>query len=678
MNKKRHNIVNLNHFQRLSKMIKPSLKILFIIAIALLTACENQPTINTEPTEIALTPSQRIQQLLNEANTARSPQREQKQLQAAALLIQQQQWELAEQLIAPINKTTLALPQLADYIDIQALLAMHYGNYPTALTLLDDEVLINNSEQLPQAAQLNISLRRAEVYALLGDHMASAQQRIFIAPLLNEEQLKTNHQAIWDSLMYVPSENLSLYRDRAFSQEYRGWLELALIAKDNQGDLDQQLQQLEYWQQQWLNHPANKTLPGGLELIKELAANRPQQIALLLPLTGRLAPLGKAVRDGFIAELYATQSRGGKVPVLKIYDTEQSDDFLTLYNQSIVDGAEMIVGPLEKHRVRVLFDELITVPTLALNRVDDYGVAPEQLFQFGLSPNDEAIQVADIAFLENHKRAFIISPVGEWGEKVSDSFTERWQQLGGTVVTNSTYSGQADSSTTVKDSLLLQDSEDRAQRIRRILSEPIEFSPRRREDVDMVFMLAGPQQARSLKPLLAYHYAGDLPVYGTSRLYSGTDDEKDKDINNVRFTDMPWVLEKSSTLHSSISQNIKFSDQHQRLYALGIDSYQLHPRLRQLLEIPNSRVYGQTGALKLNQQRQIERQMLFAKIKNGKAETVPIAAQSITLSDNSSTRNSSAANSNISNVNTPSLNVPTTEGDHHVRQMDTQTTPDNS
>jgi outer membrane PBP1 activator LpoA protein len=643
-------------------MIKSSLHTLFIIAIALLTACGSQPTVITDPTVTTLPPTQQIQQLLSEIDTARSPQREQKQLQVAQLLIEQQQWELAEQMIRPINQATLSLEDLASYIDVQALLAIHYGKYQAALTLLDNEQLINNSEQLPPATQLNISLRRAEVYALLGDHMASAQQRIFIAPLLNADQLKSNQQSIWDSLMYVSAEDLSRYRDRAFSQEYRGWLELALIAKDNQGDLDQQLQQLEQWQQQWLNHPANQTLPGGLELIKELAANRPQQIALLLPLTGKLAPLGKAVRDGFIAELYATQNRGGKVPVLKIYDTEQSDNFLALYNQSIIDGAEMIVGPLEKHRVRLLFDEIISVPTLALNRVDDYGVAPEQLFQFGLSPNDEAIQVAEIAFLENHKRAMIISPIGEWGEKVSASFTERWQQLGGTVATNSIYSGQADYSKTVKDSLLLQNSEDRAKRIRTLVGEPIEFLPRRREDVDMVFMLAGPQQARSLKPLLAYHYASDLPVYGTSRLYSGTDDEKDRDINNVRFTDMPWVLEKSSSLHTSISNNIKFSDQHQRLYALGIDSYQLHPRLRQLLEIPNSRVYGQTGTLKLNAQRQVERQMLFAKIKNSKAETVPIAAHSLDLSNSS---------------NASDTNESTMEGDYHVRQMDKTATPNN-
>jgi outer membrane PBP1 activator LpoA protein len=662
MNQKSSKIVSINNFQRLPQMIKSSLHTLFIIAIALLTACGSQPTVITDPTVTTLPPTQQIQQLLSEIDTARSPQREQKQLQVAQLLIEQQQWELAEQMIRPINQATLSLEDLASYIDVQALLAIHYGKYQAALTLLDNEQLINNSEQLPPATQLNISLRRAEVYALLGDHMASAQQRIFIAPLLNADQLKSNQQSIWDSLMYVSAEDLSRYRDRAFSQEYRGWLELALIAKDNQGDLDQQLQQLEQWQQQWLNHPANQTLPGGLELIKELAANRPQQIALLLPLTGKLAPLGKAVRDGFIAELYATQNRGGKVPVLKIYDTEQSDNFLALYNQSIIDGAEMIVGPLEKHRVRLLFDEIISVPTLALNRVDDYGVPPEQLFQFGLSPNDEAIQVAEIAFLENHKRAMIISPIGEWGEKVSASFTERWQQLGGTVATNSIYSGQADYSKTVKDSLLLQNSEDRAKRIRTLVGEPIEFLPRRREDVDMVFMLAGPQQARSLKPLLAYHYASDLPVYGTSRLYSGTDDEKDRDINNVRFTDMPWVLEKSSSLHTSISNNIKFSDQHQRLYALGIDSYQLHPRLRQLLEIPNSRVYGQTGTLKLNAQRQIERQMLFAKIKNSKAETVPIAAHSLDLSNSS---------------NASDTNESTMEGDYHVRQMDKTATPNN-
>ncbi len=378
---------------------------------------------------------------------------------------------------------------------------------------------------------------------------------------------------------------------------------------------------------------ANQQLPGGLALIQELAANRPQHVALLLPLTGNLAPFGKAVRDGFIAASYDTASRGGKVPRLTIYDTENHADFIALYKQAVADGAQMIVGPLEKERLRLLFDEVsLPVPTLGLNRIEDYGEPPEQLFQFGLAPQDEAHQIAEIARLENKKQALIISPQGEWGDINSKAFSDYWQQLGGTTIGRSIYSGQDDYSSSTKDALHLQQSEDRAKRIEKIIGERIEFNPRRRQDIDMVFMLARPQEARSLKPLLAYHYAGDIPVYGTSRMYTGYEDKvKNRDLDGIRFTDMPWVLEKPSALHQLIDKEIEQSKQYQRMYALGIDSFQLHPRLRQLQEMTNSRVYGQTGRLKLNEQREIVRQMLFAKISYGKTKIIPMASQSVNL-----------------------------------------------
>ncbi|MEE8058428.1 MAG: penicillin-binding protein activator [Pseudomonadales bacterium] len=600
--------------------------------ITLLASCADQPG-KPAPSEGArtLSSAERIQRLLTAAQNSASPQRERKQLKAAALLLAEQQRDLVEQIINRIQPEDLPLSTLARYAKIVAALNIQRGNYKQALLVLETPRLLDNLDALSHSKQLSLTLIRAEVFALLGSHIASAQQRIYIAPLLKEKDQQSNQQALWRSLMYVSKTDLKGYLQNTFRGEYQGWLELALIAKDNQGDLDEQIRQLENWQQQRPSHPANGNLPGGLELIKELATSRPQQVALLLPLTGKLAPYGKAIRDGFIVAMYQTRQRGGKVPQLNIYNTEESEDFISLYHRAINEGAELVVGPLEKQRLRLLFDEMsLPVPTLALNRIDDYGQAPEHLFQFGLAPQDEALQIADIAFLENHRQALIISPRGEWGDKISNTFMHRWDQLGGETTAQSIYSGQQDYSSSLKEALHLLASEKRAKRIGKLIGTHIEFLPRRRKDIDMVFLLARPQQARSIKPLLAYHYAGDIPVYGTSRLYAGFDDvKKDRDINGIRFTDMPWVLNKPSLLHQQISSEIVQSKQYQRMYALGIDSFQLHPRLRQLEEITNSRVYGQTGTLKLNGRKEIERQMLLAQIKGNRAKLIPTVDQSL-------------------------------------------------
>jgi outer membrane PBP1 activator LpoA protein len=618
---------------------------LLLLLVFFLASCAGQPDSPSLPqTAQPRTSAEEIQQLLHAASKTKSKERESTQLKAASLLLQEKQWDLVEQILQSIQPERLPLRQLAIYAELDAKLNIQRGQYQEALAILETPQILDNIDELSVKRHLRLSLLRAEIFALLGSHIASAQQRIYIAPLLDTTQQKANQQALWRSLMYVSMADLQHYMTNTFRGEYQGWLELAIIAKDNQGDLDEQVRQLEDWQQKWKQHPANYPLPGGLELIKKLAANRPKQIALLLPLTGKLAPYGKAVRDGFIGAMYQTREKGGAVPKLTIYDTESTSDFVEIYFKAVNDGAELIIGPLEKERLSQLFDLLnLPVPTLALNRLDHYGEPPQRLIQFGLSPQDEAQQIADIAFLANHRQALIISPSGEWGDKVSQSFVARWEQLGGKVGAHSIYSSQPDYSRSIKQALSLQSSEDRAKRIQSLIGEHIEFFPRRRKDIDMVFLLASPQEARSITPLLAYHYAGDLPIYGTSRVYSGYEDQKDKDINGTLFTDMPWVLNPPSRLQQQISTEINQSRQYQRMYALGADSYQLYPRLRQLEEIPNSRVYGHTGTLKLNQRREIERQLLLAQIRNGKAKLIPIVDQS--------------------------LNQPTKEGTKHAQEM---------
>lgn len=604
--------------------------------VALLSGCGG-PFTDKSPAQTSQTSgsaTDQIQQLLSQAQRSESPIREQQLLKAAQLLLQQQQRDLAEQLVNSLNEQQLSLELYAFYVEIACQLHMQRGSYQQALAILETPRLLNDIHQLPPRTQLNLSLLRAEVFALLGSHLASAQQRIYIGPLLDSDEQQANREGIWRSLMHVSIKDLQRYQQTALSEEYRGWLELALIGKDSQGDLDEQVRQLEAWQRQWFDHPASLQLPGGLELIKDLANNRPQQVALLLPMSGRLAPFGKAVRDGFIATMYQTRKKGGQVPRLTFYNTEESGDFLAQYQKAVDDGAQMIVGPLDKSRVQMLSTlQTLPVPTLALNRVDSTLPPVANLYQFGLAPQDEAQQIASIAYLENHRRALIVVPRGAWGERVTDAFTQRWEQLGAEIVATSLYSGQEDYSSSIKEALLLTSSEQRAKRIARLAGEQLEFSPRRRRDVDMVFLLANPQQARSIKPLFAYHYAGKIPVYGTSHLYSGVSSaRKDRDINGVRFTDMPWVLDPPSDLHQQISREMPRHKQYQRMFALGVDSYQLHPRIRQLEAIASSRVYGQTGTLKLNSMRQIEREMLYSQIKNGRATIIPTADQIFDLS----------------------------------------------
>ena len=572
---------------------------------------------------------QQIQLLLQQLQNSAGSKRQAIQLQLLRLLIDQEQRSLASNILEQMDPETLSDQQFIEYSELHGKLYIQQGLYTEALTLLDRERLIRLSSQFTVPQQLRFSRLRAKVLALTGSHLASAQQRIYIDPLLSVDEQQQNRQSIWRSLMYVEKDELIRYEQTAFGKEYRGWLSLALIVKTTQGDLDEQVRRLDRWQLQWPTHPANLQLPEDLALIRELAANKAKQIAIMLPTTGPLAPFGQAIRDGLLAAHFQHQQKNPSAPSIKLYNSD-TDDFLSLYQQAQSEGAEVIIGPLQKKHVRLLFDTEIKLPTLALNRIEGYGIAPELLIQFGLAPEDEAQQIAELAYLDNYRRALIISPETPWGAKVSSSFDQHWQALGGETVGYSQFTGQQDYSKSIKDALYLQHSENRARRIRQLIGEQIEFEPRRRQDIEMIFMLAKSDQARSLKPLLNYHYASDLPVYATSRIYNGYEDrKKDTDINGVKFTEIPWVLSKDVLLKQQINQTIDNSKQYQRMYALGVDSYQLYPRLKQLLHIPNSRVYGQTGTLRLNASNQIERTLSLAQFKGGRARVIASADQSL-------------------------------------------------
>ena len=602
--------------------------IVLTLSTLLLAACSPQ-TPDTELGGTIDTPrskAEQIQWLLADAQRSTSPKHENLQLQAIRLLIEQHQSELAWQVIEQINPEPLNRPQFFDYSELLCRLYILQGDYSAALNTLESPRLLDEGSQLEVEQQLTFNDLRAQALGRLGKHLASAQQRIYSDPLLTPEQQLANRDSLWRSLMLVSKDDINRYLPSAFSADYQGWLELALIAKDTQANLNQQVAQLDKWALRWPQHSAANNLPDDLELIRELAANQPKHVALMLPLSGQLAAYGKSIRDGYMAAYYQAKNNGVDVPKLSIYDTEQQPQFMQLYNQAVNVGADLIIGPLDKRRLSLLFDEVISVPTLALNRIDNYGAAPDQLFQFGLAPQDEALQIADIAFLENHQHAMVIAPQSEWGKKMTDTFSQRWHKLGSTVIAESYYKNQKDYSSSIKNTLLLQHSEQRARRIQNLLGERLEFLPRRRQDVDMIFLLARPQQARSIKPLLDYHYAADLPIYATSRVYAGIDDpSKDRDIEGVKFTDMPWLLQPATALKQLINKEIDDSKQLQHMYALGVDSFQLSPRLRQLKEVPNSRVYGQTGTLKLTTNNQIERSMLLAVIKSGKAQLTAIA-----------------------------------------------------
>lgn len=142
------------------------------------------------------------------------------------------------------------------------------------------------------------------------------------------------------------------------------------------------------------------------------------------------------------------------------------------------------------------------------------------------------------------------------------------------------------------------------------------------QDIDFVFLAATPQQARQIKPTLAFQYAGDLPVYATSHLYTGTNNPtQDQDLNGIRFCETPWLLNPSDPTRQQVAaQWPQANGSMGRLYAMGVDAYRLAPRLPELKAVPSLQIDGLTGTLSLNPTQRIERQLQWAEFRNGQVQ----------------------------------------------------------
>ncbi len=344
----------------------------------------------------------------------------------------------------------------------------------------------------------------------------------------------------------------------------------------------------------------------------------PKKIVMLLPLQGKYGESGQAVKNGFMAAFYANKGQKESQPTIKVLDTA-GQNVTAVYEKAVAEGADMIVGPLDKDQVQALIKSArISVPTLALNTVTDQKVS--NLYQFGLSQLDEADQVAQRAANDGHRQALVIAPAGAWGAGVVASFKNRWQSAGGTIVDQVNYQNSHQLSEQIRQVLHVEKSKSRAARSKQMAENSGQPTSRRRQDIDMIFLVAEPERAREIIPTLKFYYAGNIPVYATSLVFSGhRNPEQDNDLNNLQFTDMPWVLGGMPNNLDGVKANVadlwKTSyTQNPKLYALGVDAYQLTQNLHQ---IPAEGFRGATGTLYVQDNQHIYRKLSWAKIRQG-------------------------------------------------------------
>jgi len=474
---------------------------------------------------------------------------------------------------------------------------------------------------LPDHPELfaNFYRLRAEVYNQMGSILEAVNDYITREQFITgKEQVAANQITLWMLLSHIPHEELDNIILGESGLTLRGWADLIAITRELTRYPDEFSEQISLWKRRYPIHPAQEELINDLLERSQKLILKPKQIAILLPLSGTYAKAAAALRDGILTSYLADPHKDEVT--LRFYDTAGKPKFIeTVFQQAVNDGAEFILGPLNKKVVQQLISigADYSIPTLTLNLTGE--INKEGSYQFSLSPEGEAINAANRAWHEGYSRISMLLPENQRGKRMAQAFQKQWAAYGGTIANIAYYNPKLnDFATPIKSMLDISRSESRRKALRRTIGERFEFTPRRRDDIELIFLSAQPRQARIIKPQLRFHHASDIPVMASSHLYTGKPDRQlDRDMDGILFEDMPWNIRQSEFSKANSYLNAKYSGQLKRLVAMGIDSYQIIPLLPILDAYPNEFYQGESGQLSLNYSNQIERKLPWSQFKQG-------------------------------------------------------------
>lgn len=430
-----------------------------------------------------------------------------------------------------------------------------------------------------------------------------ALDRLRLAP---DKDSQISHSTVFDLISEASVQRLaSELRRTEPSSDWHAWLSLNRAFRQGRPALLR-------WIAEHPVLPSNMVqLPSGLSAW--LNAEIPTRIAVLLPLSGRLKNAGQSALNGVIEGLY-TQFRDPTLrPDVITIDTEAAVTGKAAYVQALEAGADFVIGPLTKERVAELNGiSQLPIPVLALNRgpQDATPAAIEEDFNMlsmSLAPDDEAEQIALLAWSEGLRAPLVIAPDSAWGARMRTAFSGVWTQLGGTIRETALTSPDERDNTTIARSLNTLSSEARITDIERAFEAPVDTQARRRKDIDSVILLAPtPQMAREVRPLLRFHYAGKLPVFAPSNVFQADRSITNRDLNGIKFVLPPSALD--ATLADKLP-----------LYALGLDAAAFVDHFEQAQGTPGTVVFGNTGDLRVDSGGNVRRRLKPVVFTRGKA-----------------------------------------------------------
>ncbi len=577
--------------------------ILSLLSLPLLSNCSilpatQNPQIIQAETYLLHGQNKEAAQIYQQLATTELAQQHQFRLLTADALIKANEMKQAKQFIDLIDLNQLSEAQRNHLNFLQAQIHLSTGRAEVALAELKNVQI--QAFDAPTTITYYQSL--AFAYSLVGDFLQSTQALLAINLILPTDKLTQHYETILKTLSSLSAQDLQI-RQSVSTENLNSWMALAQVFKLQPNAVNDALAQ---WKKLYPAHPANAEFLTHYLAHYQQDVSQAKVVAVLLPKSGMFAEAANLIKVGFAKAYQIAEKSSQPRPEIRFYDSSKLGS-PALYQQAVKEGAQLVVGPLDKNKISSLIHAgNLTVPVLALNHIE--GLTNPKVYQFGLSPIDDAQACATKAHHDGKQTAIILVPDTEQGDRFKHYLSDSWKGLGGTVAEVLSYN-------------------EKNTHFAALINKLSQLSAK---NPDVILLNAYAKPARTLaNQLLSNFSTAGLPVYATSQIYTGDNNEiQDESLGGITFCDVPWMFSQAYSGELSKS-NLQSSWQgvapsYLRLLSLGIDAYNVMSHLNQLKTVPYQ---AATGKLTLDSQNKINRELYCAKFVNGVPKPIGFASE---------------------------------------------------
>ena len=534
-----------------------------------------------------------------------------------------------------------------------------------------------DSKQLSEFGHIYFLKLQTQLHIDNEEHQEASNKLFLLTPLLTTDEEKQHYNdLLLTQLSFLPIDFLSQYQatietaeqqqatsalefaEKQFDageeitpadpeQQFKdGWYALAYLYQRYQLRPNQLLRSLDDWKSRYPDHPAISFIPTQLTDLPELSPYQPENIAVLLPLSGRFKQQGEAIQYGLLHAYYKQQKNRTTLampaPKFHFYDT-QSQGIEQITAQFQEQKIDFVIGPLLKNKVEEFLPLAQRLPVLALNSfpkqqlTEDPETENRQIawhYAFPLSPEEEAKQAARLIFAKQHKKPLLLAPDSDYGQRIAQAFNQQWTVLSrnnNSQVETYFFNNKEKLAPFIARILQTDKSKRRITQMKVITGLPLKTKERSRRDIDAIYIISKRDELLMLKPFIDVAispFAETIPLYASSR--SHLRDNQNKELSKLTFSDSPFLLGiENKTLQEIQRAWTKQSFTILRLFALGFDSYQLVERLMQLQSTENSSYQGLVGQLSLDPTNTVQAKLSWAQYQRGKLIEIatPVSAE---------------------------------------------------